>query len=258
MADSTMTSLFAKDSDRLKKIYFRYGRLSGHALLFLALSCIDSSGYCAEGYEDTRHLKSQVDSFVTANVAHDENDVVSVQVSQLDSLKLKQCDKTVTVSFSREGLSNQPAAVILACDGAETWNVYVPIQVQIMTKVLSVTRLVSPGETLIENDIDFVPYDKNRLYDGYFKSKQELVGMTASRAIAAGTPLTRKNVKQVAVIKRNQTITLALRRGAIEIEMIGVAKSDGFMDGPVKVFNPSSKKLVDAVVVGKDRAEITY
>ena len=40
--------------------------------------------------------------------------------------------------------------------------------------------------------------------------------------------------------------------------MIGIAKSDGYVDGLIKVLNPTSKKIVDAVVTGKDRAEIIY
>lgn|GEM_PF-2511441 len=242
----------------MNKIYYHLRKFPGQILLTLAMSGFCLPGNCADTYEDTQQLKSRVNDFVITNVAHDETDVVSVQVSQLDSLKLRSCEKKLDLSFAKEGMSNQPSAVILSCASQDAWNVYVPVQIQIMTKVLSVNRPIATGETIDEQDLDLTTYDKNRLYDGFFKSREDVIGMSAARSIAPGTPLTRKNVKQLAMIKRNQTITLALRRGAIEIEMIGVAKSDGYKDGPVKVFNPSSKKTVDAVVVGRNRAEITY
>ncbi|MGQ3892731.1 flagellar basal body P-ring formation chaperone FlgA [Legionella sp. CNM-4043-24] len=243
----------------MKPIYCIYHIASRPVFLIMAMIIACLPGYAAEGYESVPQLKSMIETWVRANAAHEEQDEVVVQVGQLDGLKLRACEKKVTVSFAKEaGPANQPGAVILSCESRDTWNVYVPIQIQIMTRVLAVNRLVSPGELLGENDVDLTVYDKNRLYDGYFKNKEDVVGMSASRSINAGTPLTRKNLKQVAMIKRNQTITLSLRRGAIEIEMIGIAKTDGYKDGPVKVFNPSSKKLVDAIVVSKNRAEITY
>lgn len=228
------------------------------SLLFVAISALCSGAWSAEGFEETSRLKSLVEAYVIANVAHDDQDEVSVVVSQIDNLKLQSCQREPTVAFPAEASTSQPGAVIISCSGAENWNVYVPVQVQVMTKVLSVNRLIPSGETIGEQDLSLVAYDRNRLYDGFFRNKDDVIGLSAARPIMNGMPLNHKNVKQVAIIKRNQTITLAVRRASIEIEMVGVAKTDGFLNGPVKVYNPSSKKFVDAIVVGKNRAEITY
>lgn len=242
----------------MKQTAISFSRSIKHVFLCTTLILASLAGHCASEYEDLAHLKSLVESYVKENVPHESGDDITVSISKLDSLKLAKCHNEIMVSFSPEMIANQPGAVILKCDSVVNWNVYVPIQTRIMTKVLTVNRLISPGDIITENDLDTVTYDKNRLYDGYFREESDVVGLSAVRNIVSGTPLTRKNLKQVALIKKNQSVTLALTRGAIDIEMIGIAKTDGYKNGPVKVYNPSSKKIVDAIVVSKGRAEINW
>jgi flagella basal body P-ring formation protein FlgA len=40
--------------------------------------------------------------------------------------------------------------------------------------------------------------------------------------------------------------------------MLGIAKSDGFLNDRINVLNPSSKKIIDAIVVSSTQAEINY
>lgn len=208
--------------------------------------------------ERVERIKSLINSFVVNAVEHSDDETVEAIINPFQSITSGDCQSEITVSFAKEAVNAQSNAVILSCEGAENWHVYIPVHIQIMTKVLSVNHLITMGEVITENDIHYELYDKNRLYEGYFKEKQDVVGLSASRTIPAGSPLTKKNIKQLPSVKRNQTITLAIRKGAIEVEMIGIAKSDGYVDGLIKVLNPTSKKIVDAVVTGKDRAEIIY
>lgn len=222
------------------------------------MCCLNSPASSAEDYETLDNIKSVVEAFVIKNTQHSEDETISVAINQFENIKLTRCQSAVTASFSQETIADQSHVVLLECNAAESWRVFLPIHVQIMTPVLAIKRMMVPGDLIAEEDISYVNYDRNRLYDGYYKDKRDVLGLTVSRSITAGAPLTRKNLKQMPLVKRNHTISLALKRGAIEIEMIGIAKTDGYMDSTIKVLNPSSKKIVDAVVTGTDRAEITY
>lgn len=222
------------------------------------MSSLGSPAISAEDYETLDNIKSVVETFVIKNTQHADDEKISVAINQFENVKLARCQTNVTASFSQETIADQSHVVLLECNAAESWRVFLPIHVQIMTPVLTVNRLLAPGDLITENDLAYGNYDRNRLYDGYYKDKRDVLGLTVSRSISVGTLLTKKNLKQLPLVKRNHTISLALRRGSIEIEMIGIAKTDGYMDSTIKVLNPASKKIVDAVVTGTDRAEITY
>jgi flagella basal body P-ring formation protein FlgA len=122
--------------------------------------------------------------------------------------------------------------------------------------VLTVTRTILPKEKISEADLDFTYFNKSRLYNGYFKDKSEVVGETVSHAITAGTILNKKNIQSPVIVAKNQTITLIAQRHSIAISMQGIAKSDGALNTTIKVYNPSSQKTVDAVVIGPSKAQV--
>lgn len=224
----------------------------------MLLCCLATPAISDEEYETLENIQPVVDAFVIKNTQHAEDEKVSVTINQFENVKLSRCQADVKASFSGETAADQSHVVLLECNGTNSWRVFLPVHVQIMTPVLAINRMMAPGDLVTENDLVYTNLDRNRLYDGYFKDKRDVLGLAVTRSIAAGAPLTKKNLKQLPLVKRNHTISLALRRGAIEIEMIGIAKTDGYMDSTIKVLNPSSKKIVDAVVTGVDRAEITY
>ncbi len=235
-----------------------------HARLFFGLIAFSmiltlwSTRIHAGEYETRHHLESIVHSFVTKRFDARGDERINVQVSSLDeNTKLSRCQSTIEASFAQGNMSGQSNAVILKCHSEPGWNVYVPVTVQIFTKVVAANRLIVPGDMITEHDLAYAEFDKNRLYDGFFKDMKEVVGLSVVRSIPAGTALTKRNVRQVAIIKRNQAVTLVIKTGAVEITMSGIAKSDGYMNDVVKVLNPSSKKIIDAVVTGPERARIT-
>lgn len=227
-------------------------------MMVIMMSIFFVSNSRADDYEAAETITKAIQSFVVEHTAHDEGEQVSVLINPFNHTTLSHCNTPLSVSFSREEASTQSNAVVVECHSADNWRIYVPVHIQIMAEVLSVNHTLAPGDVITDADLSFELQDKNRLYEGYFKEKEDVIGLSAFRAIPVGSPLTKKNVKQMPLVKRGQSITLALKRGAIEIDMAGIAKNDGYLNGPVKIMNPSSKKLVDATVVGKDRAEINY
>ena len=228
--------------------------------LFIAASIflmIFSSDINAMEYESRQHLESIVSSYIAQHVEHKDDERIIVNITALDSnTKLVHCDSEIQASLPNESHPAEINAIDLQCHSEPGWKIFVPVSVQFMSKVIAVNRLISSGEIITENDIGYEEHDKNRLYDGFFLEKKDVVGLSVVRSLSAGTVLTKKNLKQVAIIKQNQTVTLVLKKGSIEVVMIGIAKSDGYLNEPIKVLNPSSKKIIDAVVIGPDRVQL--
>lgn len=217
-----------------------------------------SPTYSTPQYESNDHLKTLIESFVKKYTAHNPDETISVVINAANDTKLNYCQQDITIAFANNDNIENQNVVQLECNGSENWHIYIPIRIQIMAPVLVANRMLSAGDLITEDVLEYRNYDRNRLHDGYYTQKNELVNFSALKTINVGTPLTKKNLKQVPLVRRNQTVTLALRQGGIEIDMLGIAKSDGFMNSRIQILNPMSKKTVDAVVSGKDRVVITY
>lgn len=239
-----------------KKLYFK-GHKSSYIQqnIYFAL-CL---AFCFSGsvWAQDIALKPMIQQYVEQQIPHGSDDIVQVDVSQIDpNYNLSACQTALIPSMAQDPQGGMANAVKISCMDEHAWHLFVPISIHVMTKVLCASRVIAQGEPVGVDDVIFDMRDKTRLMDGYYTDMSEFDGMTAARTLAAGTTITKKNLRRIAIIKKNQTISLVLKRGGIEISMMGVAKTDGYLHETIKVLNPSSKKIVDAVVVASDRAEI--
>ncbi|MEO8400444.1 MAG: flagellar basal body P-ring formation chaperone FlgA [Gammaproteobacteria bacterium] len=221
--------------------------------VFCAANCFAANF----SYESVENIKTVAKDFVLKNVPLNPSETIEVQVdSPQPPLRVGACSKTLDASFPADANRDQVTSVELSCNGVQTWHVYVPVNVRINTNVLVAKRTIPLNDVITEDDMDFAQYDRNRLYNGYFSAKENVIGQVASQLIASGTVLTKKNVQQPVLVHRNQTVDLIARTNSITVTMKGVAKSDGSLNEVIKAYNPSSKRILDAVVVGSNKVEV--
>ena len=207
------------------------------------------------GYE----LKTYITNYALNHMQHQDDETIDISITQLDqNITLSPCSEPIDISMPKNSIPEQSTAVTLSCNAQPQWNLYVPITVKIMANVLTANRFIRSGEIISAEDIVFTKQDKNHLSDGFFKDEEAVIGLAARHSIYSGSVLSKSNTMPVPVIKKNQTISLAIKTGAVEIQMLGIAKSDGYLNQPIKVLNPSSKKIIDAIVKSNDKAEINY
>jgi flagella basal body P-ring formation protein FlgA len=223
-------------------------------MIFASFCCQLAS---ADTFESPAHLQAITQAFLTQNITADPDDTVVININpSIAKLQLPTCNTDIQISFPINTNKDQATGVELACIGTSTWHVLVPVEVQINTKVLVAKQTLMPKEPITEDDIDYATYDKNHLYNSYFKNKEDVVGQVASHLITPGMVLTKKNLQQPILIHRNEVISLTAKIHSIAVTMQGIARSDGSLNTTIKVYNPTSKRLVDAVVVGPNKAEI--
>lgn len=224
-----------------------------HYILWVMLALPISLAYADEASK----MQGLIEHFIAEKIELHEGERLSVQANTLDSTNGQpNCSEAIHIEFSQETLPIQANALTLTCPGQPGWSMLVPVSIQVYTKVLVAARNLPPGEAIQEEDITWGEQNKNHLHDGFFKDPNEVIGLAASRTIHAGARLTKRNIKPISIVKRNQTVTLTLQKGALQVEMVGIAKSDGALNQVIRVMNPATKKMVEAVVVGQDRVKI--
>lgn len=222
----------------------------------VGIFCVTNSFSANFYYESVENIKTVAKNFVLKNVPLNPNETIDVQVDSPQPLSVAACSKPLDAAFPVDGNRDQVTSVELTCNGVQPWHVYVPVNVRINTNVLVAKRTIPINEVITEDDMDFAQYDRNRLYNGYFNAKENVIGQVASQLIASGTVLTKKNVQQPILVHRNQTVDLIAKTDSITVTMKGIARSDGSLNEVIKAYNPSSKRILDAVVVGSNKVEV--
>lgn len=204
-------------------------------------------------------LKTYITNYAANHIPHQDTETLEVNITQLrQDFKLPACSSPIHIEMPNQIAATHANTVTLSCKDEPQWNIYVPINIKIFANVLVANRLIKTGAIISPEDVVYQKLDKHHLTDGYFMDTKDLIGLAANHSIQAGAVLNQKNTRRIPLITKNQTITLAVKTGAIEIQMIGIAKTDGFMNEPIKILNPSSKKIIDAIVTDKNKAEINF
>lgn len=203
------------------------------------------------------HINELAVSFVQQHIAVDPDEKLQVRVNEsAQQLQIAKCDQPIEMTLPNGVTSQQISTIEMSCHGQQPWHVYVPIEMKILTKVVIAKQTIPNKEVISEDMLDYAEFDKNTLFTGYFKDTKEIVGQSPTTLLMPGTVITKKNVQQPILINRNQNVSIISRHGTIMVKAEGIAKSSGAYNETIRVLNPSSKRLVDAVVVSSSSVEV--
>jgi flagella basal body P-ring formation protein FlgA len=221
----------------------------------LSLLCMHTLAF-AQTSEPLTHLNELAKAFVTNNTPLENGDRLEVQLSQgANELQVEQCSNTIDVSLPPNATFDHINTLVMHCTGPEAWQVYVPVTTHVFTKVLVAKQPIPSNEVIDEAMLTYGEQDKNQLYSGYFKDMNAVLGQVSSGTIATGSVLTKHNVSKPILIHQNQNVAIIAQKGAILVKAEGIAKSDGALNDTIKVYNPSSKRMIDGIVISGSSIE---
>jgi flagellar basal body P-ring formation protein FlgA len=114
-------------------------------------------------------------------------------------------------------------------------------------EVAVLTRAIARGEAIGIDDVTFVAASAATPADAIAELDQ-LVGMSARRALAPDRPLRASDVMVTPAVKRGEPVTLMFQSGAMRIAMRARALEDGAPGEVVRVLNTDSNRTVEALV----------
>jgi flagella basal body P-ring formation protein FlgA len=215
-----------------------------------------SSYVVAEGYESTDNITATIKNFITQSAQLSEGETINIDVKRLGAFsRLPMCSTELKAELPRNMNKNEITSIALNCEGTQSWHVVIPVDVQIAMNVLVAKHTIPAKSILREDDLELMALSRNLLFNGYYTSKETIKGYEASRLIMPGTVLNEKNLQKPNLISRNQVIDIIVKKNSMVITMKGVSKSDGKLNEAIKAYNPSSKRTIDVVVIGQNKAE---
>ncbi len=146
--------------------------------------------------------------------------------------------------------SNRFAAILVApADGPPIIERTVFGTVYEMAQIPVPKRLISAGETISAEDLEWQPVQLTRLTGNSLTDAEQLIGRVAKRPLKAGQILRQSDVAVSPVIRKNDLIQLVVKTGQMTLSVQGKALQDAALGQTVRVINVNSNRQLSGTVV---------
>ena len=146
--------------------------------------------------------------------------------------------------------SNRFAAILVApADGPPIIERTVFGTVYEMAQIPVPKRLISAGETIAAEDLEWQPVHLTRLTGNSLTDAEQLIGRVAKRPLKAGQILRQSDVAISPVIRKNDLIRLVVKTGQMILSVQGKALQDAALGQTIRVINVNSNRQLSGTVV---------
>lgn len=160
-------------------------------------------------------------------------------------------ENSVAVSaINFDPASNRFAAILVApADGPPVIQRNVFGTVYEMAQIPVPKRLISAGDIIAADDLEWQPVHLTRLSGNSLTDAEQLVGRMAKRPLKAGQILRQSDVAVSPVIRKNDLIRLVVRTGQMTLSVQGKAMQDAALGQTIRVINVNSNRQLSGTVV---------
>lgn len=121
-------------------------------------------------------------------------------------------------------------------------------------EVLTYARSLAAGDIVQPSDVIWSTVQAHQAPAGGPQDPDQVVGLSAKRALRAGAAVASRDLASPQVIARNDMVEVAYISGGVELTVTGKATRDASAGEAVPVLNTQSGRTIDAVAVGPGRA----
>jgi flagella basal body P-ring formation protein FlgA len=121
-------------------------------------------------------------------------------------------------------------------------------------EVLTYARSLAAGDIVQPADVVWSTVQAHQAPAGGPQDADQVVGLSAKRALRAGAVVTSRDLASPQVIARNDMVEVAYIVGGVELTVTGKATRNASAGEPVPVLNVQSGRTIDAVAIAPGRA----
>ncbi|MES9855290.1 MAG: flagellar basal body P-ring formation chaperone FlgA [Sedimenticola sp.] len=209
---------------------------------------------------NTQHhatIRQAAESYIYDQLSDSDGNLTAT-AGELDRrLKLSTCEQPLEVFFSSNRQGSARKTVGVRCTDDSGWTIYLPVTISLVKEVVVAARELSKKSTLTPADLRMELRDVAKLSKGYFKEIRRALNKQLRRTLHAADVVTPSMLTTSKTIKRGNRVTILAQAGGIEVRVSGKALSDGATGDQIRVLNNSSKRKLEATVVGAGLVRVT-
>lgn len=123
-------------------------------------------------------------------------------------------------------------------------------------EVLTFTRSLAAGDIVRPEDVAWTPVQAHRAPAGGPADAEEVIGLTARRALRSGTPVLARDLAQPQVIARNDLVQVSYVDQGLTLTITGRATRDAAVGEPVPIVNQQSGRTIEAIATAPGQAMV--
>lgn len=153
----------------------------------------------------------------------------------------------ITSSTSPE-MALSRMSFVVTCPGNAGWKYNVAVRPDVSVPVVMPKSLIARDTVITIDDLQLKKFNISNQREGLMTNMDEAIGLTSKRALQPGKPITRSELVQPVLVKRDQPVMLVSHTAGITASMPGVALKNGRKGDVIKVRNSSSQRIISGVV----------
>lgn len=123
-------------------------------------------------------------------------------------------------------------------------------------EVLTYARSLAAGDIVQPEDVVWASVQSHQAPSGAPQDAEQIIGLSAKRALRAGAAVTPRDLASPQVIARNDRVEVAFLSGGVRLTVTGKATRNASVGEAVPILNETSGKTIDAVATGPGRAVV--
>jgi len=204
----------------------------------------------AATYQSLGSIRSVVNSYL-----EEQQDPLfrhKIKIGKIDNrLRLVACTTKLETFFLPGSKFTGNTTVGVRCSSPREWTFYVPANVKLYKQVAVTRHPLLRGEDIKLDSIQFIEKDISTLNNGYFTQNNDLIGKITKRALPSGHIFTPKSLKSANLVLRGEEVSIIVKSNGFQVRVRGEALMNGSARQKIKVRNKASKKVLEAVVIGR-------
>ena len=121
-------------------------------------------------------------------------------------------------------------------------------------EVLTYARSLSAGDIVQPEDVSWSTVQAHLVPSGAPQDAEQVIGLSAKRALRAGAAVSARDLASPQVIARNDMVEVAFISGGVRLTVTGRATRNAAVGEQVPILNLTSNRTIDAVATGPGQA----
>jgi len=121
-------------------------------------------------------------------------------------------------------------------------------------EVLTYARSLSAGDIVQPEDVSWATVQAHLVPSGAPQDAEQVIGLSAKRALRAGAAVAARDLASPQVIARNDMVEVAFVSGGVRLTVTGRATRNASIGEAVPILNLTSNRTIDAVATGPGQA----
>lgn len=123
-------------------------------------------------------------------------------------------------------------------------------------EVLAYARNLAAGDIVQPEDVIWSTVQAHMAPSGAPRDADQVIGLSAKRALRAGTPVGSRDLASPQVIARNDMVEVAFISGGVRLTITGRATRNASLGEAVSIMNTTSNRTIEAVATGPGKAVV--